>query len=55
MAQADTVKTARANCAARYRARGQAMEAQAFAAGDRDAAWAMRHELRRLQAEQARG
>jgi hypothetical protein len=46
---------ARENCAARLRARGHALEAEAFAAGERDFAWAVRHEVTKLKAEAERG
>lgn len=54
-APADIMAEARANCAARYRSRGQALEAEAFASGDRDQAWAMRHEVNKITAERANG
>lgn len=50
-APAGIMAEARANCAARYRARGQDSEADAFARGDRDDAWAMRHEVSKLKTE----
>ena len=53
-APADLMAAARANCAARLRAKGSANEADAFARGERDQAWAMRHEVAKLRVEQAR-
>jgi hypothetical protein len=53
-APADIMATARANCAARYHAKDQHDEADAFARGDRDAAWALRHEVNRLVAERGK-
>jgi len=44
-APADVMAMARENCAARLRARGHEREAAAFERGDRDWAWAMRHEV----------
>lgn len=54
-APADLMAEARANCAARYIARGQDSEAEAIARGDRDDAWAMRHEVAKLKAERNAG
>jgi hypothetical protein len=48
-ADAITMATARENCAANLRERGYACEAAAFERGDRDNAWALRHEVVRLQ------
>lgn len=48
-ADAITMATARENCAATLRERGYADEAAAFERGERDDAWAMRHEVNRLQ------
>lgn len=53
-APADLMAAARANCAARLLARGSADEADAFARGERDQSWAMKHEVAKLRAEQAR-
>lgn len=53
-APADIMARARANCAARYHGKDQHEEADAFARGDRDAAWALRHEVNRLLAERAK-
>lgn len=55
VAPADLMATARANCADRLRAQGNGSEADAFALGERDDAWAMRHEVAKLRAERARG
>lgn len=52
-APADLMAAARANCAARLLARGSADEANAFARGERDQAWAMKHEVAKLRAELA--
>ena len=54
--QADAIvmAEARANCAARLRARGQEAEAAQFEVGARDDAWAMRHETSKLLAERNR-
>lgn len=54
--QADAIvmAQARANCAARLRARGQEAEAAQFEVGARDDAWAMRHEVNKLVAERGR-
>lgn len=52
-APADIMAEARANCAARYRSRGQELEAGAFEIGERDQAWAMRHEVNKITAERA--
>ena len=51
VAPAPLLMQARANCAARLRAQGHEVEAQNFERGDRDEAWAMRHEVNKLQAE----
>lgn len=51
VAPADLMATARANCADRLRAKGDVDEAEAFARGERDGAWAMKHELAKLIAE----
>jgi hypothetical protein len=48
-APADVMAMARENCAERLRARGQEAEAAAFERGDRDFAWAMRHEVNFLK------
>lgn len=48
-APAHILAEARANCAARLRARGYADEAEQFERGHRDDAWAMVHEVARLQ------
>ncbi|WP_072378745.1 hypothetical protein [Novosphingobium sp. NDB2Meth1] len=53
-APADLMAAARANCAARLRARDSAAEADAFTRGERDQSWAMRHEVAKLRAEQGR-
>lgn len=54
--QADAIvmAQARANCAERLRARGQEAEAVQFEVGERDDAWAMRHEVNKLMAERGR-
>lgn len=54
--QADAIvmAEARANCAARLKARGQEAEAAQFEVGARDDAWAMRHEVNKLLAERGR-
>lgn len=44
--------TARANCAARHRARGRERLAASYEFGAEDAGWAMRHEVLRMRAEQ---
>lgn len=51
-APADLLATARENCAARLRARGNGFAAELIATGAHDDCWAMRHEVRKLQAEQ---
>lgn len=55
--QADAIvmAEARANCAARLRARGQEAEAAQFEVGARDDSWGMRHEVGKLLAERGRG
>lgn len=55
VAPADLMAAARANCADRLRAQGNGSESDAFARGERDDAWAMRHEVAKLRAEQVRG
>lgn len=50
-AGADMMAQARANCAARLRARGHIKEAEAFDRAERDQTWAMRHEVNRLRNE----
>lgn len=52
-APAEILADARENCAARYRAKGQHEEAEAFAAGLRDGCWAHRYEVVKLLAEAA--
>lgn len=47
-APAHIMAQARDNCAARLRARGQNTEADAFARGERDGAWSVRHEVMKL-------
>ena len=49
------MQAARANCAARLRARGHEVEAQCFERGERDGTFAMRHEVNRLTAERGEG
>lgn len=49
-APADLMAEARANCAARARARGQEAVAQDYETGG-GAGWGLRHELSKLQAE----
>lgn len=53
-APADLMAAARANCAARVAARGQDAEAKRYNAGENDQGWALRHEVAKLRAEQAR-
>ena len=53
-ADAIVMAEARANCAARLRSRGQEAEAAQFEVGERDDAWAMRHEVGKLLAERGR-
>lgn len=48
---ADLMAAARANCASRLRSRGSDVEAEAFERGERDGAWAMRHEINKLRRE----
>lgn len=48
---ADLLAEARVNCAVRLHAKGDVDEAEAFARGERDGAWAMKHELAKLIAE----
>ena len=50
-APAPIMEQARATCAARLRARGSEAEAQAFERGERDDAWAMRHEVGKVLRE----
>lgn len=50
-APANVMALARENCAANLRERGQETEAVAFEKGERDFAWAFRHEVMRLQRE----
>lgn len=54
VADAIVMAEARANCAARLRARGQEAEAAQFEVGARDDAWALRHEVNKLLAERGR-
>ena len=49
------IATARANCAANLVRRGYPEEAEMFATGKRDGAFAMRHEVNRLTAERGEG
>lgn len=51
----DILDEARANCADRLRAWDSIAEAEAFARGERDGAWAMKHELAKLRAERGLG
>lgn len=53
-APADNLAQARANCAARARARGQIAVADTYEAGAADFTWGMRHEVYRLEAERGR-
>ena len=53
-ASADIMAMARDNCAERLRARGEVKEAEAFERGDRDFAWAMRHEVTLLKGQAAK-
>lgn len=53
-ADAIVMAEARANCAARLRARGHEAEAAQFEVGARDDAWALRHEVNKLLAERGR-
>lgn len=53
-APANIMAAARANCAARLRATDQAMSALRIETGIDDDCWAMKHELARLIAEQAK-
>ena len=50
---ATTMAEARANCATRALARGEAELAHQFEIGTQDAAWAIRHEVNRIKAERA--
>lgn len=50
-APADLMAEARANCAARARARGQDAVAEAYETGAGDAGWGFRHEVAKLRAE----
>ena len=50
-APAPIMEAARATCAARLRARDSEAEAQAFERGERDDAWAMRHEVAKVLGE----
>jgi len=47
----DHLTTARANCAARARDRGDCELAASFEQGTQDAGWAVRHEVKRLERE----
>ena len=49
-APAPIMAEARTNCAERLIVRGHADEAERFALGERDGAWAFRHEVARLLA-----
>lgn len=53
----ESLRIARRNCAAKLRGDAQKMlnEAAAFEEGDRDHAWAMHHELARLEKENSNG
>ena len=51
IAPAPIMLQARTNCAERLRANGHPDEADAFARGERDEAWAMVHEVAKLQRE----
>lgn len=54
-ASAALLAEARKNCAARLRERGSAAEAAMFETAQRDDAWAMRHEIAKLQSERKAG
>lgn len=54
-ADAVLMDEARANCAARLRSRGSEAEAAIFETAQRDDAWAMRHEIAKLQSERKAG
>ena len=55
IAPSPIMAAARANCAANLVARGYPDEAELFATGKRDGAFAMRHEVNRLRAERGEG
>lgn len=52
-APADLLATARANCAARSRARGEEAVAAAYESGAGNQGWGLRHEVAKLLAETA--
>lgn len=54
-ASAKLLATARTNCAARLRARGEDREAESFEKGLWDDTWAMRHEINKLRNEGMEG
>jgi len=51
-APATLMEAARVNCAERARAKGDDVLADAFLSGSQDPAWAIRHEVNKLRAEQ---